>query len=56
MKLKLIGSKKEYQQYLDWADELFNKKVSPETLEGEKLQGFDDINIAHAERDPLLVL
>jgi HTH-type transcriptional regulator/antitoxin HigA len=38
MKLKIIVSKKEYQQYLIWADEMFNKKVSPETPEGEKLQ------------------
>ena len=38
MKLKLIGSKKEYQQCLDWADEMFDKKVSPDSPEGEKLQ------------------
>jgi HTH-type transcriptional regulator/antitoxin HigA len=38
MKLKIIGSKKEYQQYLIWADKMFNKKVLPETPEGEKLQ------------------
>jgi HTH-type transcriptional regulator/antitoxin HigA len=38
MNLKIITSKKEYQQYLIWADEMFNKKVSRETPEGEKLQ------------------
>jgi len=38
MKLKIIGSEKEYQQYLEWADEMFDKKVTPETPEGEKLQ------------------
>ncbi|MEI6900916.1 MAG: transcriptional regulator [Bacteroidota bacterium] len=38
MNLKIIGSNKEYQQYLDWADEIFDKKVSPESEEGEKLQ------------------
>jgi len=38
MNLKIIGSKKEYQQYLDWVDEMFDKKISPKTPEGEKLQ------------------
>jgi len=38
MTLKIIGSKKEYQQYLDWADEMFDKKVTPESPEGEQLQ------------------
>ena len=38
MNLKIIGSKEEYQQYLDWVDEMFDKKVSPNTSEGEKLQ------------------
>ena len=38
MTLKIIGSKKEYQQYLDWADEMFDKQVSPESPEGEQLQ------------------
>jgi HTH-type transcriptional regulator/antitoxin HigA len=38
MNLKIITSKKEYQQYLAWADKMFDKRVSPETPEGEKLQ------------------
>ena len=38
MKLKIIGSQKEYQQYLEWADEMFDKNVTPESPEGEKLQ------------------
>ncbi len=38
MNLKIIESEKEYQQYLAWADEMFDKKVSPETPAGEKLQ------------------
>ena len=38
MILKIIKSEFEYQQYLDWVDEMFNKKVLPETPEGEKLQ------------------
>jgi HTH-type transcriptional regulator / antitoxin HigA len=38
MNLKIIGSEKEYQQYLDWVDEMLDKKVSPESPKGEKLQ------------------
>ena len=38
MNLKIIRSSKEYQQYLDWTDAMFDKKVSPESTEGEKLQ------------------
>lgn len=38
MTLKIIKSKLEYHQYLDWVDEMFDKKVLPETPEGEKLQ------------------
>jgi len=38
MTLKIIKSEFKYQQYLDWVDEMFDKKVLPETPEGEKLQ------------------
>lgn len=38
MELKKIKTKKEYQAYLDWVDELFDKKVKPASPEGEKLQ------------------
>ncbi len=38
MKLKIIGSEKEYQQCLTWADEMFEKNVTPKSPEGEKLQ------------------
>ncbi len=38
MELKVIKTKKEYQAYLDWVDELFDKKVAPNTPQGEKLQ------------------
>ena len=37
MNLKIIGSKKEYQQYMKWVDEMFDKKVAPESKEGEEL-------------------
>ena len=38
MNLKIIATKKEYQQYLSWADEMFDKKVLPESPDGENLQ------------------
>ena len=38
MQLKTITTKKEYQSYLDWTDELFDKKVKPNSPEGEKLK------------------
>ena len=37
MELKIIKSKKQYKEYLDWADEMFEKKTKPGTIEGEKL-------------------
>lgn len=38
MELKTIKSKKAYQDYLDWVDEQFDKKVKPNSPDGEKLQ------------------
>ena len=38
MELKTIKTKKVYQAYLDRVDELFDKKVKPNSPDGEKLQ------------------
>lgn len=38
MKLKIIKTKKEYETYLDWVDEMFDKKTKINTREGETLQ------------------
>jgi HTH-type transcriptional regulator/antitoxin HigA len=38
MELKIIKTKKEYEQYLDWVDVQFNNKVKSNTQQGEKLQ------------------
>ena len=38
MKLRIIKSKKQYKEYLNWVDKMFDKKVEPNTREGEKLQ------------------
>ena len=51
MELQIIKTKKQYQQYLDWIDRMFDKKVKLKTPEGEKLQvvlllvkQYEDIN------------
>ena len=38
MKLKPIKTKKEYEAYLDWVDEILDKKVKTNSPEGEELQ------------------
>lgn len=38
LKLKPIRTKKDYEAYLNWVDERFEKKVKPNTPEGETLQ------------------
>ena len=38
MKLKPIKTKKEYEAFLNWVDELFDKKVKASTFQGEELQ------------------
>jgi HTH-type transcriptional regulator/antitoxin HigA len=38
MELKVIKNEEQYQNYLNWVDELFNKQVGSDTKEGEILQ------------------
>jgi HTH-type transcriptional regulator / antitoxin HigA len=38
MELKIIKTKKQYNNYLDWIDEQFDKKIKPNTPFGEKVQ------------------
>jgi HTH-type transcriptional regulator/antitoxin HigA len=38
MELKIIKTKKQYEEYLDWVDLLFEKKVNANTPQGDKLQ------------------
>ena len=38
MELKIIKSKKQYEQYLNWVDVQFEHKVKSNTPQGEKLQ------------------
>ena len=60
MKLKIIKSKKQYQEYLDWVDKMFDKKVKPNTPEGEKLEivlllikQYEDANYPIPVPDPI---
>ena len=38
MELKIIRTKKQYEQYLDWVDVQFENKIKSTTPQGEKLQ------------------
>ena len=60
MKLKVIKTRKEYQAFLSWVDELFDKKVSPGSAEGEELQvalllikQYEDIHFPIPYPDPI---
>ena len=60
MELKVIKSEEQYQKYLNWVDELFDKKLSPESKEGEMLQvalllikQYEDANYPVPMPDPI---
>ena len=38
MEAKKIKTEKEYDTHLDWVDEMFDKKIKPDTPEGKNLQ------------------
>lgn len=38
MELKIIKTRKQYQEYLDWIDKKFDSKVKVNSPEGEKVQ------------------
>jgi HTH-type transcriptional regulator/antitoxin HigA len=38
MELKIIKSKKQYEECLAWVDGMFDKKIKPNTPQGNKLQ------------------
>lgn len=63
MELKIIKSKKQYQECLDWIDEQFDKKVKPGSVEGEKVQvalllikQYEDIHYPVPMPDPIEVI
>ena len=60
MELKVIKSGEQYQKYLNWVDELFDKKLSPDSKEGEMLQvalllikQYEDANYSVPMPDPI---
>jgi len=60
MKLKPIKTKKEYEACLDWVDTMFDRKVKPNSTEGETLhvmllliKAFEDKNYPIPTPDPL---
>ena len=60
MELKVIRSEEQYQEYLNWVDELFDKQLSPDTREGEMLQvalllikQYEDTNYPVPMPDPI---
>lgn len=38
MEFKIIKNDVQYQKYLDWVDEQFNNKISPDSLNGKILE------------------
>ena len=60
MELKVIKSEEQYQEYLNWVDELFDKQLSPDSKEGEMLQvalllikQYEDANYPVPMPDPI---
>ncbi len=60
MELKLIKTKKQYDAYLDWVDSMFDKKVKPNTPEGNKVEvalllikQYEDTNYPIPMPDPI---
>ena len=60
MELKIIKTKKQYKQWLEWVDVQFENKVKANTPQGEKLQvalllikQYDDANYPIPLPDPI---
>ncbi len=60
MELKIIKTKKQYEEFLDWVDVLFDKKVKADSLQGDKLQvalllikQYEDANFPIPLPDPI---
>lgn len=60
MELKIIKTKKQYQEYLDWVDRQFDNQIKPDSQQGEKVQvalllikQYEDINYPVPLPDPI---
>lgn len=63
MKLSIIKSEKQYDEYLDWIDVQFDKNIDPNSVEGEKLQialilikQYEDLHYQIPFPDPIEVI
>ena len=63
MEIKAIKTKKQYEQYLQWVDEQFEKKIKSNSVLGEKLQvilillkNYEDEHYPVPKPDPIDVL
>ncbi|MFZ6024040.1 MAG: helix-turn-helix domain-containing protein [Bacteroidota bacterium] len=63
MELKIIKTKKQYQEYLDWVDNQFDKRIKPGSAEGEKVQvalllikQYEDVHYPVPVPDPIEVI
>ena len=63
MEIKIIKTIKQYEKTLLWIDEMFDKKVKPNTAEGEKLQiallvvkKYEDANYTIPFPDPIAAI
>lgn len=60
MVLKPVKTKREYERYLSWVDDMFEKKVKPNSAEGAQLQivlllikQYEDQNYPIPKPDPI---
>lgn len=63
MELKIIKTKKQYQEYLDWVDKQFDHRIKPGSPEGEKVQvalllikQYEDVHYPVPVPDPIEVI
>lgn len=63
MQLKIIKTKKQYQNCLDWVDKQFDKKVKSDSPQGEKVQvalllikQYEDLHYPIPVPDPIEVI
>jgi HTH-type transcriptional regulator/antitoxin HigA len=63
MEIKIIKTSQEYEKYLEWIDEMFDKKVNVDSPEGEMLQivlllikQYEDIHYPIPVPDPIAAI
>ena len=63
MELKIIKTKKQYQEYLDWVDKQFDHRIKPGSPDGEKVQvalllikQYEDVHYPVPVPDPIEVI